>query len=50
MGAKLMENFFRLENIRVERDISEVIAEFTAEMDSVVEVDEAKSDDGVSED
>ncbi len=50
MGAKLIQNFFRLENIKLEKGVNQVIEEFNEKIDQVCEVDSAKSDSGVSDD
>lgn len=50
MGAKLIETFFRLENIKLEKGVGELLEEFDGRIGEVCEVDSARSDSGVSED
>jgi hypothetical protein len=50
MGAKLVETFFRLENIKLEKGVNQLLEEFDEKIDQVCEVDSAKSDSEVSED
>jgi hypothetical protein len=50
MGAKLIETFFKLENIKLEKAVNQLLEEFDEKIDQVCEVDSAKSDSAISED